>query len=296
MVFDYIGLEARAGTAVSAYSKGNVMQDATDAPDPTSSDATPSPADGGDGTSAPAAGGTAPAPPGPAGAAAGSTATATLCNLPEKPITVLYNAMSTAWGDPFTATSRDLALKQYQGADTVLPMTVDNLMALPQGAGVMLMFAHGVFSPMFCIATSHVVNPADDARFDADLHPPAGQMPGLVTFDVPVAPTGAPVPAQATTKNYCITAAFVAKYWKAKFCQDSFALLCVCSVLDNSSDSAKQFAQVLQEQAGIGYLLGWDGTAVTTDMCSAAIFIFDRLLGTNDWRRSRKTRRNARSI
>ena len=256
------------------------MPDETDAADGSGFTSTAGRIHGGQGGAVPADDGDA-LPQGDPGDAATTTAP-TLRNLPEQPIAALYNAMSSDWGEPFAVISRDLTLKKYQGADVVRPMTVDALIALPQGVGVMVMFAHGVFSDGYCIATSHVANAADDQRFASDLKPQDGSSPTLKTFAVPSSPPGAPVRGAASTTNYCITSAFVEKYWAGKFCRDSLAVICSCNVLDGSEASAKDFVATLNDIAHVSYLVGWDEHALTSDMSSAAIFIVDRLLGGND--------------
>ena len=250
--------------------------DAVDAPDPPDPPPMPGQGDGADG----AANDDAAAPQGDPSAAAAAALPAPR-NLPEKPIAALYNAMTPDWGDPFTVISRALTLKRYLGADTVLPMNdVEQLKHLPGGGiGVLVMFAHGSFADdgTFFIATSHVTNPTDDGTFADDLHPKDGTAPTLVTHKVPIDPSWA-----TTTTNYCITGAFVEKYWAGKFCKDSLAVFCTCSLLDGSHPSAIDFVHELTDMAHVSTVLGWDNEANTGDMSGVAIFLVDRLLGAND--------------
>lgn len=212
-----------------------------------------------------------------------------LGNLPEKPIAALYSGLSTDWGDPMPAIRRDLSLKGYQGAETVHDMTIAELKALGQGVGAAVLFAHGSVvdvdkiddkpTGVYVLATSQVVNPEDDKRFAEELKVTRGLIPPLVPCKVAVGPPGPN--GQTFTMNYGITASFVAQNWQAKFCQDSVLLLCACEGL-STAPAAKKFVETLHQEANVGYVLGWDDVALTTDMSSAAIFIVDRLLGGND--------------
>jgi len=84
---------------------------------------------------------------------------------------------------------------------------------------------------------------------------------------------------EAYERHYAFTAQFVHDYW-GDFADRSLIFLDFCS--SNSTISTSLTTELLAKHAGL--VLGWDDVTNDADAGATALFIFDRLVGANDFR------------
>jgi hypothetical protein len=165
------------------------------------------------------------------------------------------------------------------------------------GDGVLYYAAHGgffgdgktLYTPLtFALSTSTDANAINDTPYECDLHPDhcvADQGPfRLVRCGFHLNGDGPEVP------RYCLTAAFVTKYW-TDFSDNSFVYIAACNSDDPRPSTAlpsgvPQGAQDFKQAVfskNVSVYAGWTNEMPYQVADATDLLLFDRLLGANQW-------------
>jgi len=158
--------------------------------------------------------------------------------------------------------------------------TVDALKNL-SNVGVLLLAAHGTACPIrkdgpnVYIVWTETLRAADgstDKQYAADL------ADGSLTYFMGLTFQGDTAQIKAET-HYGITSKFVSKYWTGKFNPNSLVFVDACS---STSLNALEFEMACLN-AGASIYMGWSDSVVIRDGLVTASYLFDRMLGANQF-------------